>query len=74
MHIETIRKGAMERNNIAHVLRGLRLALSGAIVGAALAGIFSPLFGFRADDLAVDLVGAIFGFVAVAGVKAAHLI
>jgi hypothetical protein len=47
MHMETIRKGAMERNNIAHVLRGLRLALSGAIVGAALAGIFSPLFGFE---------------------------
>lgn len=52
------------------MLRVVRLALSGAIVGAAFVGIFFP----HAAGLSVDAFGAGAGFATVLLVKAAHLI
>jgi hypothetical protein len=52
-------------------LRTVRLALSGAIVGAALAGLASHLAG--AGGITIDLVGAGLGFLAVLTVKMTDL-
>jgi hypothetical protein len=73
MHSETMRKEAMGRNNISDVLRHFRLALSGAIVGTALAGIFWHALGLNGDDLTADLIGAFLGFAAVILLRTAHL-
>jgi len=57
------------RTDVLLKLRVLRLALSGAIAGAAVFGLFAPQGG-----LGVDAVGASAGFVAVLLIRAAHLI
>jgi len=54
-------------------LRVLRLALSGGIAGAALATILSRALGLP-DGATGELIGAALGFLAVATVKATHLI
>lgn len=75
MRCETMRKDdGMHRNNIAQVLHDLRLALGGAIAGAAVIGIFAHSLGLRGDDLIADLIGASLGFAAVVAVRFAHLI
>jgi uncharacterized membrane protein len=76
MRSEIMRKDdGMHRKNITHILSDLRLALGGAITGAALLGIFLRLFfGVPENDLTVDLIGALLGFVVVAGVKLTHII
>ena len=58
--------------NTGRVLYILRLALSGAIAGAALATILSRAFGLAADT-AGDVIGASIGFTAVVVLKIAHL-
>jgi hypothetical protein len=60
----------MNGGKTIRVLRVVRLALSGAIVGAAFVGIFFP----HAAGLSVDAFGAGAGFATVLLVKAAHLI
>lgn len=60
------------REDAARLLRLVRLALSGAIAGAALLGILSPALGLH--GLHADIFGASMGFVAVVAVKVAHLI
>ena len=60
-------------SNTAHILRVLRLALSGGIAGAALATILSRALGLP-DGATGELIGAALGFLAVATVKATHLI
>lgn len=51
-------------------LRLVRLALSGALVGVAIAGLISG----DGDRMLYDLLGASTGFVAVFVVKALHIV
>ncbi|MDB6098299.1 MAG: hypothetical protein JWN58_1002 [Gammaproteobacteria bacterium] len=51
-------------------LRLIRLALSGALVGVAVAGVITG----DGDRMLYDLLGASSGFVAVVVVKALHLV
>ena len=53
-------------------LQTVRLALCGAIIGAAIAGLASHLAG--AGGITIDLVGAGLGFLAVFAVKTTDVI
>jgi hypothetical protein len=59
-------------DSTTRVIRALRLALSGAVVGAAIAGLFSRGFGGATEH--VTAWGAGLGFIVVAAIKCAHLI
>lgn len=63
----------MSNEKTIRVLRVFRLALSGAIAGAAVIGFFFPSFG-HFHGIPADAFGAGAGFAAVIGVKVAHLI
>ena len=51
----------------------IRFALSGAIVGVALAGLFARWFGYD-DGASKDIIGASFGFAVVMAFKILHFI
>ena len=59
-------------DTVARVIRLARLALGGAVVGAAIAGLFSKTVGTTPDH--VSALGAVGGAIAVALIKCAHLI
>ena len=52
-------------------LRFVRLALSGAIAGAAVVGIICMVFKIQPHDV-YDFAGAAAGFTLIAAIKAAH--
>lgn len=55
------------------IVKLIRFALSGAIMGVALSGLFTRWLGYD-DAVSKDLVGASFGFLSVMAFKIFHLI
>jgi hypothetical protein len=60
-HMETVR-----------VLKALRLAFSGAVLGAAVAGLLSG--AVKVEPEFASTFGAVGGFIVVAAIKIAHII
>lgn len=67
-------EGHDKADNASRFFRALRLALSGAIVGAAIAGLLSKTVGTPVPVEHVSALGAVGGFIVVAAIKIAHLI
>ena len=60
-HMETVR-----------VLKAMRLAFSGAVVGAAIAGLLSG--AIKVEPEFASTFGAVGGFMVVAAIKLAHIV
>ena len=58
----------MRNKRVFRLLQDARLAISGAVLGAAFAGMFFP------NTASLSAAGAIAGFTAVLAVKIAHII
>jgi hypothetical protein len=64
-----------ERWDMSRTLYVLRLSLSGAIIGAAIAGLTAGALGIVASAVSMDVIGALLGGgIAAAAVKLAHVV